>query len=480
MTQYETVIGLEFHAELKTNSKIFCSCPTSFAGEPNTRVCPICLGLPGVLPVLNQGVVEMAIRAGLALNCAIAPYSKFDRKNYFYPDLPKAYQVTQYPLPICKEGWLEIEDEAGQTKKVRINRIHMEEDAGKLVHGGATISTSSYSLADYNRAAVPLIEIVSEPDLRSAQEAYDFAQQLKLTLEYAGVSDVKMEEGSLRCDVNISLRPVGSQELGVKTELKNLNSFKAMTRAIAYEQERQEEILEQGGTVVQETLTWDDEKGCALSMRSKEDAHDYRYFPEPDLPPVVVDRAWVERLSQDLPQMPRQRLARLVTESGLSPQDAAILVANRPLALFFDQVTASFDDPKMVANWLLGDVSRLMNQQGLEEVPIQGAHLGELLQQVKEKKINQNTAKTVLEEMFASGKTPQEIIEEKGFAQISDTSALQAAVEAAIAAHPQPVADYHQGKKQALGFLVGQVMKATGGQANPQMVRELLMKTLDA
>lgn len=482
MTQYETIIGLEFHAELKTKTKIFCSCPTSFAGEPNTRVCPVCLGLPGVLPVLNKAVVEMAVKAGLSLNCAISRYSKFDRKNYFYPDLPKAYQVTQYPLPICKDGWLQIEGENGP-KKVRINRIHMEEDAGKLVHSGETIATSAYSLPDYNRAAVPLIEIVTEPDMASAEEAYAFAQQLKLTLEYAGVSDVKMEQGSLRCDVNISIRPVGQKELGVKREIKNLNSFSAMRRAIAYEEAAQAEMLENGERIIQETMTWDDNAGCTISMRSKEDAHDYRYFPEPDLVPVVVDQPWVDRLAAELPEMPPARFTRLTQELGLSDYDAGKLVSTPALGLYFDQVYAHHADAKTIANWLLGDVSRILNAMGaegaeIESVPLPAEDLAALLDELKAGKINNNTAKTVLEEMFKTGEKPAKIIAEKGFSQISDTSALEAAVQEAIANNPKPVADYRAGKQQSIGFLVGQVMKATKGQANAPMVKELLEKAL--
>jgi len=481
MTQYETIIGLEFHAELKTKTKIFCSCPTTFAGDPNTHVCPICLGLPGVLPVLNKRAVELAVKAGLALNCEISHYSKFDRKNYFYPDLPKGYQVTQFPLPICKNGYLTIPAEDGGKKKVRINRIHMEEDAGKLVHSGETISSSLYSLPDYNRAAVPLIEIVSEPDMTSAEEARAFGEKLKAALEYADVSDVRMEQGSLRCDVNISLRPVGQKEFGTRTEIKNLNSFRSVQRAILYEQERQASVLDEGGRIYQETLTWDDNKGCTLSMRSKEESHDYRYFPEPDLVPIVLDQEWIDRIAAGMPEMPEARLTRLTEEAGISATDAAIIVGNKTLAFYFDQVVEHYPDPKTVSKWLLGDLSRLLNEQGenVEAIPILPEQLATLLTQIKEGKINNNTGKAVLEEMFKTGQDAETIIKEKGFAQISDTSALDAAVQKIIADNPQPVADYKEGKKQAVGFLVGQIMKQTGGQANPQMVRELLCKALD-
>ena len=478
--KYETVIGLEFHAELKTATKIFCSCPTTFAGEPNTHVCPICLGLPGVLPVLNKHAVELAVKAGLALNCRISKYSKFDRKNYFYPDLPKAYQVTQFPLPICKDGYVMIDSPTGE-KKVRINRIHMEEDAGKLVHGGENILKSNYSMPDYNRAAVPLIEIVTEPDISSADEARDFAEKLKLMLEYADVSDVKMEQGSLRCDVNISLRPAGQAGFGTRTEIKNLNSFRSVHRAVLYEQARQAEVLDSGGRIIQETLAWDDAAGVTLSMRSKEDSHDYRYFPEPDLVPTVIDDAWIGGIAALLPEMPRERFARLTAQYGLSDYDAALIVSAVKLALFFDETITLFNEPKTVANWLLGDISRLLKnsrEDEMVEFPIRPAALAQLLTEVKEGRINNNTAKIVLEEMFASGKPPADIISERGFGQISDSSALEAAIDKVLADNPQPVSDYRQGKVQALGALIGQIMRATGGQANPQMVREALIKKL--
>ncbi|MGI5892140.1 MAG: Asp-tRNA(Asn)/Glu-tRNA(Gln) amidotransferase subunit GatB [Bacillota bacterium] len=480
MSKYNTTIGLEFHAELKTATKIFCSCPTTFAGDPNTNVCPVCLGLPGVLPVLNKKAVDLAIKAGLALNCEISRYSKFDRKNYFYPDLPKGYQVTQFPLPICRNGHITIQTSQGE-KKIRINRIHLEEDAGKLVHNGDTITSSQYSLPDYNRAAVPLIEIVTEPDISSAEEAREFGEQLRLILLYAGVSDVKMEQGSLRCDVNISLSPVGSKELGTKAEIKNLNSFKAVQRAILYEEARQADILDNGGRIIQETRTFDDATGSTSSMRSKEDSHDYRYFPEPDLVPTVVDEQWIARLAAEMPEMPQARLKRLCDDYGLSAYDAGIIVATPPLALFFDQVIIHFNEPKTVANWLLGDLSRLLNASGqeIDTIPIKPEYLAQLLQEIKDNKINNNSAKIVLEEMYSSSKDPLAIIQERGFSQISDTSALEKAIANVLDAHPQPVKDYRGGKKQAMGFLLGQVMRATGGQANPQIVKELLIKELD-
>lgn len=481
MTKYLTTIGLEFHAELKTKTKIFCSCPTDAGGAPNTHVCPVCLGLPGVLPVLNRHAVELAATAGLALNCQIAEFSKFDRKNYFYPDLPKGYQVTQYPLPICRDGYIELPQAGGAAKRVRINRIHLEEDAGKLVHSGEHIQDSHYSLPDYNRAAVPLIEIVTEPDMASAEEARAFGEALRLILLYAGVSDVRMEQGSLRCDVNISLRPADTEELGVKVEIKNLNSFRAVYRAILFEEQRQRGLLERGETVVQETRLWDEAGGETRAMRSKEDAHDYRYFPEPDLVPIVIDAAWLSEIAAKLPELPAARRARLENELGLSGYDAGQLVASPPLAHFFDAVYARHADAKTVANWLLGDVSRLLNESGADNgaVPLDAAEFACLLDEVKKGAINQASAKTVLEEMFRQGGKAAAIIAAHGFAQISDSGALRELVARVLAANPQPAADYRAGKKAAAGFLVGQVMKETKGQANPAMVKSLLEEALN-
>jgi len=479
--KYETVIGLEIHTELKTKTKIFCSCPTEFGGEENTHICPVCLGLPGVLPVLNKKVLEFAVRAGLALNCEISAFSKFDRKNYFYPDLPKAYQISQYDLPICKGGRLEIEVN-GAKKTIGVTRVHMEEDAGKLLHGGETITSSNYSLADYNRAGVPLLEIVSEPDMRSAEEARAYLEQVRAILEYIDVSDVKMEQGSLRCDANISLRPFGSEKLGTKTEIKNMNSLRSLQRAIEYETQRQEEIIEEGGTIIQETRSWDEEKGITVSMRSKEEAHDYRYFPDPDLVPIVVDASWVEEIKAALPELPEARKRRLVEELGLSMYDAGIITGSRAMADFFDATVRLYNEPKTVANWIMGELSRLLNTNGItiNDCRITPENLAALLKYQAEGAISGKMAKTVFEGMFAGGKAAGDIIKEQGLVQISDEGALQAIAEKVIAANPQSAADYRAGKEKAIGFMVGQIMKETKGQANPGTVNKLLKELLDA
>jgi aspartyl-tRNA(Asn)/glutamyl-tRNA(Gln) amidotransferase subunit B len=481
MSNYLTTIGMEFHAELKTKTKIFCACPTDFSSEPNTNICPICLGLPGVLPVLNHNAVRLAVKAGLALNCSINHFSNFDRKNYFYPDLPKAYQVSQLNNPICGSGWIMIKDAEGNDKKIRINHIHLEEDAGKLIHSGESISDSDYSLPDYNRGAVPLIEIVTEPDMSSAEEAKNFGEKLRLILEYAGVSDVKMEQGSLRCDVNISIRPPEQKELGTKVEIKNLNSFRSVYRAVCYEELRQKSMLDNNLPIVQETRLWDDISSETRSMRSKEDAHDYRYFPEPDLVPIILEEDWVQEIASELPQLPDAKLEQLINDIGLSEYDAGQIVASPSLAKFFDEIYRESNDAKAAANWILGDISRLMNSSGKEysKVPLDAKEVGLMICEVKKGAINHNSAQAVLEELFDSDKKATDIIAAKGFAQISDTSLLDSAVTKVIAANPQPVQDYQSGKKAAIGFLVGQVMKETKGQANPAMVKELLEKALD-
>jgi aspartyl-tRNA(Asn)/glutamyl-tRNA(Gln) amidotransferase subunit B len=479
LAQYEAVIGLEVHVELKTNTKIFCNSSTEFGADPNHHVCPVCLGLPGVLPVVNKKVVEYAIKAGLALNCRIASFSKFDRKNYYYPDLPKNYQISQYDLPIAEHGYLEINVD-GNVKRIGITRVHMEEDAGKLVHQG-TISTTPYSLVDYNRTGVPLIEIVSEPDMRSADEAIAYLEKLKAIIQYTGVSDCKMQEGSLRCDANVSVRPVGQAEFGTKTELKNMNSFKALHKALTYEIERQIEILEEGGQITQETRTWDEAKGVTLSLRSKEEAHDYRYFPDPDLVPMVISEEWVNEIKATLPELPDQRKARFINDYGLPAYDAGVLTSSRELADFYEQCVNKFNNPKSVSNWVMGELLRMMNAGGVEidEVKIKPAQLAQLLELMEKGTISGKIAKTVFEEMFNTGKDPNAIVKEKGLVQISDEGLIEKVVEEVIAANPKSVDDYKGGKKQALGFLVGQVMKATKGKANPGLVNKLLQEKLD-
>lgn len=476
---YEIVIGLEIHTELKTKSKIFCGCSTKFGSEQNTNVCPVCLGLPGVLPVINEKVVEFAIRAGVALNCEILPFSKFDRKNYYYPDLPKNFQTSQYDLPIAVNGHLDIEVN-GETKRIGITRIHMEEDAGKLVHSGATINSSDYALVDYNRTGVPLLEIVSEPDLRSPEEAKAYLEKVKAILEYLDVSDCKMEEGSLRCDANISLRPRGQTTLGTKAEIKNLNSFRSVQRGLEYEVARQEDLLDEGGRVVQETRTWDENKGVTASMRSKEQAHDYRYLPEPDLVPIVVDPARVAEIRANLPELPDARKQRLMDDCGLSDYDASIITASKAMADYFDQSITYKADAKVVANWLMGEVSKHLNNEGITilECPVTPQQLTGLIALIDKGTISNKIAKTVFEEMWTSRKDAEVVVKEKGLVQISDTSEIIAIVDGVIAANPQSVADFKAGKEKAIGFLVGQIMKQTKGRANPDMVNTLLRERL--
>jgi len=475
---YEAVIGLEVHVELKTKTKIFCPSTTEFGGDPNTHTCPVCLGLPGVLPVLNKKVLEYAIRAALALNCEIAEFSKFDRKNYYYPDMPKNYQISQYDLPLAKNGYLDIEVD-GRTRRIGITRLHMEEDTGKLVHQG-TITTTPYSLVDYNRAGVPLIEIVSEPDLRSPEEARIYMEKLRSIIQYTGVSDCKMEEGSLRCDANVSVRPKGSPEFGTKTEIKNMNSFRALQRALSYEVQRQIDVLEEGGRITQETRTWDEGKGVTLPMRSKEEAHDYRYFPEPDLVPLVIDRRWVEEIRASLPELPDRRRQRYLEQFGLPAYDASVLTSTIELAEYFEACTAHYPDAKTVSNWIMGDLSRLLNAHNLEitQCRIRPEQLARMLRLIDQGTISGKIAKTVFEEMFATGNDPEKIVKEKGLVQITDEGAIAAVVEEVIANHPKVVKDYRAGKEKALGFLVGQVMKATKGKANPELVNRLFKERL--
>jgi len=480
LEDFQVVVGVETHTELCTKTKIFCGCTTEFGGEQNTHVCPVCLGLPGVLPVLNRQVVEYAIKTGLALNSEIAEFSKFDRKNYYYPDLPKNFQTSQYDLPICKGGYLDIELE-GVKKRIGITRAHMEEDAGKLVHSGATISTSEESFVDYNRTGVPLLEIVSEPDMRSVDETIAYLEKLVQILEYIEVSDCRMEQGSVRFDINVSLMPKGSSEFGTRTETKNLNSFSSVRRCMEYEIERQAEVLSEGGKVIQETRTWDEGRGITLSLRSKEEAHDYRYFPEPDLVPMIIDREWVERVRGTLPELPDARRERLL-ELGLSAYDAGVITSSKALAEFFDSALAKFSDVKTLANWVMGDFLGLLKAKGLpiESSPVKPDGLSELLTLVENGTISGKIAKTVIGEMFETGQGAGEIVKAKGLVQISDEGAIAGIVDRIVNANPQSVADFKAGKERVIGFLVGQVMKETKGKANPGLVNKLLKEKLEA
>lgn len=469
MSKYETVIGLEVHVELATNTKIFCGCSTSFGAPANTQTCPICLGHPGVLPVLNKQAVNFAMKAAMALNCQVAADTKFDRKNYFYPDSPKAYQISQFDKPIGEHGWIDIEVD-GETKRIGITRLHLEEDAGKLNHDGDA------SLVDFNRVGVPLIEIVSEPDLRSPKEAKAYLEKIKSIIQYTGVSDVKMEEGSLRCDANISLRLVGTEKFGTKTELKNLNSFRNVERALEFEEVRQAEVLDDGEKVVQQTLRWSEELNTIKVMRSKEEAHDYRYFPEPDLVHLHIDEAWKQAVKAELPELPDKRIGRYKSEFALSAYDAGVLTSSRALADFFEDTVAKGADPKLTSNWLLSEVLGYLNNQGLElkDTPLTSNHLAEMITLIQKGTISSKIAKDVLKEILATGKKPSAIVEEKGWVQISDEGAIKAAVVDVLDANPKIVEELKSGRDKVLGFLVGQVMKATKGKANPQLVNQLI------
>ncbi|WP_293335789.1 Asp-tRNA(Asn)/Glu-tRNA(Gln) amidotransferase subunit GatB [Microcoleus sp. CAWBG58] len=486
-TQYEAVIGLETHCQLSTNTKIFSSSSTEFGNAPNTNIDPICMGMPGVLPVLNQKVLEYAVKAGLALNCEIAPYSKFDRKQYFYPDLPKNYQISQFDLPIATNGWLEIElvDETGNSnrKKIGITRLHMEEDAGKLVHGGSDrLSGSTYSMVDYNRAGVPLIEIVSEPDLRTGAEAAEYGQELRRIVRYIGVGDGNMQEGSLRCDVNISVRPVGRKEFGTKVEIKNMNSFNAIERAIDYEIERQIQAIENGETIVQETRLWDENKQCTFSMRVKEGASDYRYFPEPDLPPIEVSADQLHDWKAQLPELPAEKRYRYETQLGLSPYDARVLTDDKAVAEYFEKSIAAGAVAKQAANWVMGDITAYLKNEKLAiaEIPFQPQDLAELLGLIDAGTISGKIAKDILPELLANGGSPQKLVESKGLIQISDTGAIDRAIDAVLAANPKELEQYRAGKTKLLGFFVGKVMKETGGRADPKLTNELLAAKLNS
>lgn len=473
---YEIVIGLEVHAELATRSKIYCSCTTEFGGEPNTHCCPICTGMPGVLPVLNRQVVEYAVKAGLATNCIIPDFSKQDRKNYFYPDLPKAYQVSQYDLPLCSGGYIDIKAD-GVEKRIGITRIHIEEDAGKLMHDEWETGT----MVDYNRCGVPLIEIVSEPDMRSAEEARAYLESLKSILEFTGVSDCKMQEGSLRADVNLSVRPRGQKEFGTRTEMKNLNSFRAIIRAVEAESQRQINLLESGGTVVQETRRWDDAKGVSFMMRSKEEAHDYRYFPEPDLVPIVVDEQWVARIRSSLPELPEARRTRYMEDYGLPEYDAWMLTTSKTLSDFFEEAVTGSSNAKAVGNWIMGDLMRILKDRELEveQIPFPAGNLARLVSMIDKGTISGTIAKKVFAKMFDTGRDPEAIVKEEGLEVVSDEGALVQVVRKILEANPQSVADYRNGKEKAFGFLVGQAMKETRGKANPQLINQLLKGELD-
>ncbi|SMC79573.1 aspartyl/glutamyl-tRNA(Asn/Gln) amidotransferase subunit B [Desulfocicer vacuolatum DSM 3385] len=473
---FEPVIGLEVHAQLKTKTKIFCNCPTTFGAPPNANTCPVCTGMPGVLPVLNRQAVTFAIKSALATDCTIARESRFDRKNYFYPDLPKGYQISQYAFPIAEHGHLVVEPEGADPKRIGITRIHMEEDAGKLIHDPGR----GKSMVDLNRTGVPLVEIVSEPDMRSAEEAGAYLRKLHAILKYIDICDGNMEEGSFRCDANISLRPVGQEEFGTRTELKNLNSFKHVEKAIRHEIQRQTYILEEGKKVIQETRLWDPNKNVTRSMRGKEDAHDYRYFPDPDLVPLIVDETWIDAVKKEMPELPDARKQRFIADYSLSEYDAGILTGSRQLADYYEEAAANLKDKKQAANWIMGPVLGLVKSQGLaiETIPVSATELSELLLLVEAGKLNAGTAKTVFEEMIISDKAPLAIMKEKGLEQVSDQSELDSIVMSVIEANPKEHDAYKNGKTKLFSFFMGQIMKQTKGKADPKVVTSLLKQNL--
>ena len=476
--QYEAVIGLEVHAQLKTKSKIFCFCSTQFGSKPNQNTCPICLGMPGVLPILNREVVAFTIKMGLATNCSIASFCRFARKNYFYPDLPKGYQISQYELPLCQKGNVTI-NLNGNTKKIGITRIHMEEDAGKLIHG-ENLGQPDSSYVDFNRTSLPLIEIVSEPDIRSSEEAREYLLKLKATLEYLNICDCNMEEGSLRCDANISLRPEGEEKLGTKTELKNMNSFRNVQRAIEYEVKRQTHILDNDEKVIQQTRLWNAGKNETTLMRTKEEAHDYRYFPDPDLVPIVVNDEWIEKIRKDLPELPDEKRKRFVKQYKIPEYDAGVLTSSRPLADYYEQCVEMFPQPKTTSNWIMGDILRALKTDDKEimDCPVTPKHLTDMLKMIDDKTISSKIAKTVFEEMYSSGIPPVEIVKKKGLVQISDEDSILRIIQDILNKNKAEVEAYRNGKTKLLGFFVGQVMKATQGKANPALVNTLLKKNL--
>ena len=475
--EWEIVMGLEVHTELATKTKIFCGCSTEFGGAPNTHVCEICSGMPGTLPLLNERVVEFAVRTGLATNCQITQKTKFDRKNYFYPDLPKAYQISQLYLPICRNGYIEVKGENGEPKKIGIHEIHMEEDAGKLIHD----EFEDCTLVDYNRCGVPLLEIVSEPDFRSADEVVEYLEKLRAILQFTGVSDCKMQEGSLRADVNLSVRPKGQKEFGTRTEMKNLNSFHAIARAIAYESRRQIDLLEDGEAVVQETRRWDDNKGYSYAMRSKEDAQDYKYFPEPDLPPIEISDARIQEIRESMPELPEQKKQRYREELGLPEYDTEILTGNMAFVTLFEEAVKLCDSPKDVANWIMGEVMKLLNDSGTlpEDMTLAPEKLAAVIQMVKSGKINRGTGKTVLEKVFTDGVDPESYVQENNLAQITDLGAIRPVLEEVIAANEKSVSEYKAGKTQAMGYIMGQAMRALKGKAPAQEVQKMLHELLD-
>ena len=471
---YEMVIGLEVHAQLKTQSKIFCSCSTTFGKSANENTCPVCLGMPGVLPVLNKKALQLAMRACLATNCRIAPMNRFARKNYFYPDLPKGYQISQFELPLGLNGYINIRIN-GTKKKIGLTRIHMEEDAGKLIHG-ENLGSPGKSYVDFNRTGVPLVEIVSEPDLRSGEEAREYLTQLKSILDYAEVSDCNMEEGSLRCDANVSVRPEGQKEFGIRTETKNLNSFRFVQRAIEYEVDRQIKVLEQGDSIVQETRLYDSNKGVTFSMRSKEEAHDYRYFPEPDLVPIEISDEWIEKTIDELPELPEQKRERFVQNYKIPEYDAGVLTTSREIADYYEKSVSLYPEPKLISNWIMGELLRELKNDGqkISASPIKPEDLIALLKLIKEGTLSAKMAKTVFEEMYQSSKSAIEIVNQKGLAQITDSSTIENLVDEILKLNTDQVEQYKNGKEKVFGFLVGQIMKQTKGQANPALVNKLL------
>ena len=473
--RYETVIGLEVHAQLLTDSKIFCGCPTKFGQPPNSQTCPVCTGMPGSLPVLNRKALHFTIKTGLAMNCSIAPFSKFARKNYFYPDLPKGYQISQYEMPVCEHGFVEIETSTG-ARRIGLTRIHLEEDAGKNIHEG----TGPFSLVDLNRAGVPLMEIVSEPDMRNPEEAGAYMRKLRTILRYIGVCDGNMEQGSLRCDANVSVRPSGQAELGTKVELKNMNSFKFVEKALEYEIRRQISEIEGGGRIIQETRLWDSASGVTQPMRTKEEAHDYRYFPEPDLVPFMPAERWVEEIRASIPELPDARRERFVSAYGLPGYDAGLLTSERPLADWFEEAVRLGGQPKAVSNWMMGELARLLNEDGIsiEDSPLGPAGLVELLSLIEKGTISGKIAKGVFEEMYRSKKSAAAIVKEKGLLQISDASELEAVIDRVIGENPNETERFRGGEEKLLGFFVGQVMKATKGKANPGVINKLIKEKL--